>query len=815
VIRLFAALPFAFALCAATPLSLTRNGASDYTIAVAPNAPAPEQRAARELQRFLEEMSGARLPIVAACASKRCIQIGSSYAPRKFGAEEYWLKTDGETLMVTGGRPRGTLYGVYTLLDKLGCRWYTTEVSRIPRRPTIALAPLDEIRKPDFEYREPFFTEAFDRDWAARNRVNGNSSRLDESTGGKVRYFPFVHSFNQLVAPAKYFQQHPEYFSLIDGKRKPDQLCLTNPEALRIATATVFEWIRAHPDATIFSVSQNDGDGWCECDRCRRVEREEGNTHQGPILRFVNAVASEVGVKHPDVLIDTLAYYYSEDPPANVRPRANVRIRLCAYDLCAAHPYGQCDYNESARKNLVAWSRITNQLYVWHYNANFHNYLPPFPDFDELAADVPYYKRHGVVGLFMQGATPGGGGGENAELRAWVLSRLLWDTRANTPDAVNEFIDAVYGKAAPYLRAYHKLLHNEIRPAPAGLGGHLWIFGVPSFSDGLLPRARELFRQAAAAAENDAVRRRVAKARLPLDYYALTRESACRFRDGVYAPADAAALRQRLLAFLDTLRGYSMQSIHEGQSFDWDEKQWNTYLKPFPFVTLEDRATRADIVPELNGRVLRFVDKRSGLDLVRRITPGDRSYPDTGGLVVYVHADYKTPPLTTKWRLAHAAPPREAVVEGVSANGLRLRRTLRLEEGVLKSTTRVENPTPQPIEFVLQARGFFDAPELAFSFGEAGGAWTDRELRRPGAPPAGAQTFEGAAVPAGLWAVRRSAAGLRVINTFSPEQVSRCVVDWSVRGPKRVSLNLFSPRTVLAPGQTLELRSDYRAAALR
>jgi hypothetical protein len=138
-----------------------------------------------------------------------------------------------------------------------------------------------------------------------------------------------------------------------------------------------------------------------------------------------------------------------------------------------------------------------------------------------------------------------------------------------------------------------------------------------------------------------------------------------------------------------------------------------------------------------------------------------------------------------------------------------------LEEGVLKSTTRVENPTPKSIEFVLQARGFFDAPELAFSFGEAGGAWTDRDLRSAGAPPAGAQTFEGAAVPAGLWAVWRSAAGLRVVNTFSPEQISRCVVDWSVRGPKRVSLNLFSPRTALAPGQTMELRSDYRATAVR
>ncbi|MEN6604112.1 MAG: DUF4838 domain-containing protein, partial [Bryobacteraceae bacterium] len=302
MIRTFVVLPLALAVCSAGPIALTRNGRSDYTIAVAGNAPAPERRAAEELQRFLAEISGARLPIANQCASKRCIQVGSSFAHRPFGPEEYWLRTAGETLIVTGGRPRGTLYGVYTLLDKLGCRWYTTEVSRIPKRPDIVVAPLDESRKPDFEYREPFFTEAFDRDWAARNRVNGNSSRLDATTGGKVQYYPFVHSFDRLVPPEKYFRDHPEYYSLIDGKRRPDQLCLTNPEVARIATAPVFEWIRTHPDATIFSVSQNDGDGWCECDQCRRVEREEGNVHQGPILRFVNAVAAAVGARHPHVL---------------------------------------------------------------------------------------------------------------------------------------------------------------------------------------------------------------------------------------------------------------------------------------------------------------------------------------------------------------------------------------------------------------------------------------------------------------------------------------------------------------------------------
>ena len=42
--------------------------------------------------------------------------------------------------------------------------------------------------------------------------------------------------FNELVPPDVYFDTRPEYFSLIDGKRRKGyyQLCLTNPDVLRI-----------------------------------------------------------------------------------------------------------------------------------------------------------------------------------------------------------------------------------------------------------------------------------------------------------------------------------------------------------------------------------------------------------------------------------------------------------------------------------------------------------------------------------------------------------------------------------------------------
>jgi len=225
------------------------------------------------------------------------------------------------------------------------------------------------------------------------------------------------------------------------------------------------------------------------------VEEEEGGAHSGPLLRFVNALSAEIEKKHPDKLIDTLAYQYTEDPPAKVRPRPNVRVRLCPIAACEAHPYGQCPYDAYFVKNLRAWSKITDRLYVWHYNTNFAHYLLPFPDFDELIADIPMYKQHGVVGLFMEGGVTQGGGAENAELRSYVMAKLLWDVKADANKLIDEFLDGYYGKAAKPMRAYFDLMQRQVRMAPDGMGKHIWIYDRPSapyLSDEFLANARDL-----------------------------------------------------------------------------------------------------------------------------------------------------------------------------------------------------------------------------------------------------------------------------------------------------------------------------------
>ncbi len=223
---------------------LAENGEARAVIVVAPDATEPEQHAAAELAAFLKQVTGAELPVAQRGQRGRTrILVGPGAAGRArggfsadgLGADGIVIRTEERTLVLAGGRPRGTLYAVYTFLeDVVGCRWWSSKVSTIPKRSTLNVGPLDIRYVPPLEYRESFWFDAFDGDFAVRNKCNGATERLDAKRGGKHVYEGFVHTFFPLLPPERYFRDHPEWYSEIDGKRKHEhaQLCLTN-ESMR------------------------------------------------------------------------------------------------------------------------------------------------------------------------------------------------------------------------------------------------------------------------------------------------------------------------------------------------------------------------------------------------------------------------------------------------------------------------------------------------------------------------------------------------------------------------------------------------------
>ena len=459
-------------------LFLVQDGRTPYSICISSDASPSIQRGAGELQRFLGEISGARLPVVKGVCTPPSVRIEANEA---FGPEGFRLKTDGRDIVIAGGRKRGAMYGVYSLLEKLGCRWFARDLSLIPKQRSISVPPLDEIQRPAFEMRWPGITEAVDQDWAARNKLNGGGMPLDESAGGRVECSPCGHSFHWLIQPDKYFQDHPEYFALVDGQRRyrTAQLCLTNPDVVRLGIERILAWIKEHPTVDIVGVCQEDWAGWCECDRCRKVEAEEGGAHSGPIVRFLNALAEGVAKQYPDKKLLTYAYQDSEPAPTRTRPHPNVRIQLAPISACIAHPAELCPRNQKLlMDNLKGWARLTNQIYMYGYATNFAHFLYPCPDFDRLAADIPMFKRRGVSGVYYESSHQGDGG-QSAEMRAYVMAKLMWNTSENADLLINEFMQASYGPGWRSMRAAHDLLQREVSFPPQGKGKHMRIFMSP------------------------------------------------------------------------------------------------------------------------------------------------------------------------------------------------------------------------------------------------------------------------------------------------------------------------------------------------
>jgi hypothetical protein len=490
-------------------LALAKGGQAACVIVRQPGATAAEQSAVAELADTLRELTGAEFKVVEATnAPAEAIIVGPGPAARAafpgvpfdaLGAEEIVIKTDGSRLLLAGGRPRGTLYAVVHFLQRqCGARWWTPWAATIPRQPELQVSTLDLRYAPPFESRDPYWYPAFNGRWAARNFSNSQSANLPEELGGCIRYKGFVHTFFPLVPPEEHFAQHPEWFSLLQGKRTHNeaQLCLTNPDLREQVVGRVKQWLRESPEARIVSVSQNDWYGCCECEKCQALDDAEGS-HAGSLLEFVNFVAERIEKEFPQVAVDTLAYQYTRQPPKTIKPRPNVIVRLCSIECNFREPL-DAPANAKFAEDIRGWAKICNRLYIWDYTTDFAHYLQPHPNWFVVGPNLRFFAANHVRGVFEQGAYQGFGS-EFAELRGWVLAQLLWNPQQDDRALIKEFLDGYYGPSAPVIWRYLELMHG------ASAGWKLTCFSrtdTPFHNFKTLSTAELLWTEAEAAAAN-------------------------------------------------------------------------------------------------------------------------------------------------------------------------------------------------------------------------------------------------------------------------------------------------------------------------
>ncbi len=500
----------ALVACAgARPLGAQTTLGELQRIVVDGKAAEHERHAAGVLSRTLKRMGGPALAVtnVPAKGASRMIVVGRAAVDAGLIGEAelaavlpdgFVLKAKDGVIALAGPRPRGSIYGAYALLERLGYRWFTHGVERLPPALPAVLENTTLSEKPSYAFRSgsPWELRASLGDIAdPRKALNPELFATDSNLW-------IDHTPGYLVPKKLYYDAHPEYYAMkVNGERIPKKtsdayihLCLSNPDVVRISIERTLGWMRLQPEPRYFCITQGDGTQWCQCDACKALDVQTGN-YADRLLTWVNAIARAAQKEFPEKIILTAGYCGSDTAPLRERPEKNVRVMYAPYwgvALSELHPLTH-PANAEALKQLEAWLAVApDQIYIYDYNMYY------VPTWDVMAEKLKWYHAKGIEGIWFCGAPTC-----FRELFQYVTRRLCWDVTLDPEALKREYVEAVYGPAAPHMLAYFARVKARLAKGfPRGI--HDWFTPVAFYDDGHLTESLKLFDRMVEAVRDDA-----------------------------------------------------------------------------------------------------------------------------------------------------------------------------------------------------------------------------------------------------------------------------------------------------------------------
>ncbi|MBQ6599521.1 MAG: DUF4838 domain-containing protein [Lentisphaeria bacterium] len=542
----------------AEELTLAQNGKTDYKIVIAEKSAKQVKFAAEELSSFLKQMTGAEFPVVTdrTAKGKYEIVLGETNRNAEIPAElkpavheGFTLLVQGKSIQIRGKIARGTLYGVYDFLDeKLGVRFLSFDCTYVPKKPTLKISLASYKYDPPYDYRNIISTNDpgdSERLFMVRQRLNScwGSVPLGEKIGGLKHLGGFVHNLHKLMPQKKYFKDHPEYFAFRAGARRAKQYptgrfeslpCLTNPEVKTIIEAEIRRILDAYyksktadPDDQIFfPIDYHDHDQVCQCEKCQKVNEEEG-CRGGTLFRFLNAVSDDLAKDYPNVIFSTLAYGPTIKP-GKTPLRKNIIIRYAPIRMDNARSLDdpKSPVNLQQLEYLKGWLAAGTRFYVWYYVSNFNEHIIPHADLKGIEMNFPLLHKLGMKGMFVE--TSQAAGIEMKELRAYVISSILWRPEKNARKLVEEFCHLYYGKGGGKVLEYIDMLHDyHYNVVDRNRDNPLTLRGAPPYRHAytieFITKADKILYDAEKLAETKQEKLRVAVMHMPMWYLRLTR----------------------------------------------------------------------------------------------------------------------------------------------------------------------------------------------------------------------------------------------------------------------------------------------------
>ncbi len=473
---------------AAADLTVVANGASSYEIVLADGATRPARLAASELQSFILRSTGVKLPIVALPSpDKPHLFVGPNAASRAAGVTPDDLKPEGFHLRAIGqdvhlvgkdtnGDPSryssnypcqtGTLTAVYEFLERF-CGvtfcWHDDLGTVVPHQETVTVPAATSL------------TQA--PTWTYRCLAYGPQDSTSAIFGRRLRLgwqysVSHSHAWFRICPLGKYAKDHPEYFALVNGERTAryygegahgGQVCTSNPAVVQIFIQAAIDFFTAHPDMDMFSISPNDGGGFCECDKCRALDGGEmlADNPQAPVLtdrmiHFYNAVADGVAQVYPDKLLGAYVYSYYQRPPVRETRIAPNLMLVQATNSAFFQGLGWAQEHAGERK-WRALAKHFEKYDIYYYGPTLLNVVAPV-----TAHTAERLKQEQEIGL-EGGYLYMGQSYEELGAGHYLMARLMWDPAADPTEVQQRYYGALYGPAAPDVTAYYRLLEDRLR----------------------------------------------------------------------------------------------------------------------------------------------------------------------------------------------------------------------------------------------------------------------------------------------------------------------------------------------------------------
>ncbi len=432
-------------------LVIVKNHKSKYHI-ILPNQPTNnEQFAANLLQQYFYQCYGAKIPIVSECKFKHKQEICIGRTKRHPHAcdkdNTKSIKKDNKFLIFYCKDDRYTMYSVMEFLKQfMGVEMYATSCVTYNKDSSLILSNFT-----DYEYTTPNVFRQVNSVFSLQDSVLCKWFRNDLYQDAFASGY-FVHTSDKLLPAVQYYDTHPEYFALVNGKRLREEVCYSSDEVFNIMKNNLQTAMVLQPDRLWWSVSQNDNDVYCQCDKCTELMKKYGSKG-APIFLFVNKMAKEFKDKN----IFTLAYTYSRKAPTNISFEPNVSIMLCSIEENRNLPIEQS--NSEFKDDLIQWNKLTSNIFLWDYDVDFAYYTAPFPNLHVLKPNIEFFTKNGVKMHFQQANC--NTGHEFAPLKNFLLNQLLWNPDLNTDSLINNFSKAYFGPASDYMLKYIKDIEHQ------------------------------------------------------------------------------------------------------------------------------------------------------------------------------------------------------------------------------------------------------------------------------------------------------------------------------------------------------------------